>query len=424
MNRFLYTFLLLFYCIGSQCQTYQGPVPAPTSGYGSWGSNEVAMHSFPSPLFAGKNVEIFYPKNATTPRPTVFFAHGFGGNQSEFYKVLLQFLASKGYVAVFSPYQTTGTDLPGRYNTLWEGFKKAATNYPQLIDTTRVGFAGHSFGGGASFEMARRAIVEQGWGKNGKFIAPYAPWYLLEITQSELQNFPSDTKLLLQIYEEDAVNDHRIAIDAFENINIADSEKDLVFVKADQVAGYTYEAGHNVPSSREVYDAHDAYVVFRLTEALADYTFTGNATAKNIALGNGSAAQVTMPTYNGYLMKPLVVTDNPTAIKAESFYQFACSDLANPRRSYCAQVTTPSKEIWKEDIQIFPNPGSDQLFISGIDALGVQLQILNLNRQVMISKSLQGNQAIDISKLPSGIYIARIIDSENETIITKKLLVQ
>lgn len=34
----------------------QGPIPAPTSGYGSLGSYTVAKVTFPSPLYSGRDV--------------------------------------------------------------------------------------------------------------------------------------------------------------------------------------------------------------------------------------------------------------------------------------------------------------------------------------------------------------------------------
>jgi hypothetical protein len=268
--------------------------------------------------------------------------------------------------------------------------------------------------------MAQRAIVERGWGKNGKFIAPYAPWYLLEISQSELENFPSDTKLLMQVYETDNINDHRIAIDAFENIGIPNSEKDFVLVKADRVAAYDYEAGHNVPTSFGVYDAHDSYVVFRLTEALADYTFTGNATAKNIALGNGSAAQVTLPNP----LKPLQVSDQPIATEPETFYQYPCSGFANPRRSYCRQLTTGTSDFLESDIEIFPNPAKDQIRIAGMDVQNMHVQIINLRGEVLLQQALQNTQTVKIATLPRGLYIMRLIDLKREGVVTKKLVVQ
>ncbi|WP_460938059.1 hypothetical protein [Spirosoma humi] len=42
-----------------------------------------------------------------------------------------------------------------------------------------------------------------------------------------------------------------------------------------------------------------------------------------------------MPSYNGQVLKPLEVTDNPTPHYPQSRYQFPCNDLANPRSDFC-----------------------------------------------------------------------------------------
>jgi predicted dienelactone hydrolase len=88
---------------------------------------------------------IFYPKGITSPRPTIFFSHPFGGEDKDYNIELYNFIAKKGYVVVFVPYRTVDISVDHRYQTLWEGFVKAATDYPNIIDTQKVGFMGHSF---------------------------------------------------------------------------------------------------------------------------------------------------------------------------------------------------------------------------------------------------------------------------------------
>ncbi|MDJ1471471.1 hypothetical protein [Xanthocytophaga flava] len=312
-----------------------GPISRPSSGYGADGSYTVAKVSFASPLYSGKMVDIFYPQGITSPRPVIFYSHPFGGESSEYNIGLFNFIAKKGYVVVFAPYPTTGASVDERYNTLWESFTKAVKDYPNLIDTKKVGFMGHSFGGGASFALAYKGFVGQGWGENGRFIFSMAQWYSYQITTQQLQSFPSNTKLISQIYDDDDTNDHRLAIDMFKHINIADSEKDFILIRKSVVGGYTYVADHVLPNTRSAFDAYDYYGIYRLLDAMIDYSFNNNAAAKTVALGNGSKEQVTMPSYNGQSLAPLEVTDTPTPQYPQNKYEFPCNSSTNPRPEYC-----------------------------------------------------------------------------------------
>lgn len=318
----------------------QGPIQKPVSGYGSDGKYEVAEINFTNPEYNETQVSVFYPKGSLTPRPAIFFSHPYGGEHKSYNIELYNFVAKKGYVIVFVPYKTLDATVEHRYQTLWEGFMKAANDYPNIIDTKKVGFMGHSFGGGATIDLAFKAFTENGWGENGRFIFTMAPWYSYNwgsslTTEQQLQEFPANTKMITQVYDEDDINDHRLAIDIFKHINIPASEKDYIYFRSSVVAGYDYRTDHVMPTSRKAYDALDYYGVYRLLDAMIDYSFNGNTKAKDIALGNGSPAQVTMPSYNGQAMAPLEVTDNPSSKYPQNKYQFQCSSLSNPRSGYC-----------------------------------------------------------------------------------------
>lgn len=408
-----YTFFLFFsmYALFSAAQTYQGPIAKPTSGYGSDGSNTVVNVSVINPIHA-QDVQVYYPAGTTSPIPTLFFAHGFSLSSPVSYIGFINFLVSKGYCVVFAPYPISGSN---RYDIMEQGFKAAATNLTTIIDTSKVGFIGHSFGAGAIFAIANNLITNDGWGNSGKFLVPIAQWYSYNITQTQLQNFNSSTKLVSIITEDENVTDHRMSIDIFQNINIPNTEKDIVYISTDVVSSYNYNADHYTSLTNSSFDALDYYAIYRLVDALADYTFTGSSTAKNIALGNGSMQQVQMPIG----LTNLHVDDNMFPLFPESMYSSPCTNALNPRSSYCSTLSVDNV-IAKQDINIYPNPVSDWLTIENKDNNQNIIVFFYNDNSKLISKHIVSENKIDISNLSSGFYFVKIIN--NDATYVKKII--
>ncbi len=353
-------------------QIYTGPVPKPASGYGADGSYNVATVSFANPYFSGHDIVIYYPAGITSAVPVIFYSHAYGGNDPSNISGFLNFVAKKGYAVVFVPYQTTGVTVPDRYTNLLNGFIQAARSYPNIIDTTKVGFAGHSFGGGAVFANAYYCFTNLNWGSKGRFIFSMAQWYSYNISQAELQSFPANVKLLTIVYEDDTTNDQRMANDIFNTINIPVSEKDYLRVKSDTISGYIYTADHVVPNN-SAFNALDYYTYYRLIDAMCDYVFNGSLAGKDVALGNGSSNQVTMP--GG--MHNLIQSDAPVFTKPQNVFLFPCSSSENPRLDHCDEVITGIETpLNRKDISVFPNPVSSVLCINTSKVIS-QIEIYN-----------------------------------------------
>jgi pimeloyl-ACP methyl ester carboxylesterase len=330
-----FVLLLMSTGFGRPLAIMAGPIGPIVDGYGAPGSYSTHVVTIPSPLFLGRNVSVYLPDGAAGPVPTVFFAHGYDGNLPIYYDGILNHIASRGYAAVFSPYTSLGNNQSLRYAQMFGGFQAAVDSLPTQLDSTRVGFVGHSLGGGAVPALAWRGLVEEGWGANGAFLMPMAPWYSYDLSQSQLQSFPANTKLVMQIYDADRINDHRMAIDIFSNINIPAAEKDFVTLFSDSNGGTTQNTDHFVPlgaTGSASVDGLDFYGIYRLLDALADYSFTGNLDGKNVALGGGSAAQTFMGMWSdGTPVVPLAATDLPATTYAQSEFLFAFENAANPR---------------------------------------------------------------------------------------------
>ncbi len=400
MKKFyLLLFVLKTFAFSVTGQTYTGPIPKPTSGYGSDGSYSVATQSFANPNFSGHDIVIYYPSGITSPVPTIFYSHAFGGNAPNNISGFLNFVAKKGYAVVFVPYQTTGVTIQDRYSNLLSGFTKAAHDYPNIIDTTKVGFVGHSFGGGASFANAYHCFTTLKWGQSGRFIFAMAQWYSYNISQAELQSFPNSVKLLTIVYEDDVTNDHRMANDIFNTINIPASEKDYLRVKSDTISGYIYTADHIVPNN-SVFNALDYYAYYRLFDAMCDYVFNGNAAGKDVALGNGSANQISMP---GGLHN-LIHSEAPTFANAESSYQFPCSSSDNPRQDHCDEALAVTETQTNVKFSIFPNPANTILYIETDKEIS-QIDIFNQQGQLVKTAKTKN---VPIRELTSGLYIVKV----------------
>jgi hypothetical protein len=396
---FYFTILVAFNSLSTFGQTYTGPIPKPTSGYGTDGSYTVATQSFANPNFSGHDIVIYYPAGITSPIPTIFYSHAFGGNNPNNISGFLNFVAKKGYAVVFVPYQTTGVTVQDRYSNLLNGFMQAAQNYPNIIDTTKVGFVGHSFGGGASFANAYHCFTILNWGQSGRFIFAMAQWYSYNISQTELQSFPNDVKLLTLVYENDVTNDQRMANDIFNTINIPASEKDYLRVKSDTISGYVYTADHVVPNN-SAFDALDYYAYYRLFDAMCDYAFNGSMAGKDVALGNGSVNQISMPSG----LHNLIHSEAPTFASAQSTYQFPCSSNDNPRLDHCDEVLSTSEIIANIRFSMFPNPANAMFYIETDKAIS-QIDILNQQGQVVITTN---SKNIPTSELPSGLYFVKV----------------
>lgn len=289
----------------------------PLSGdYGSFGPYAVTRQFILNPEpNAPAPVSIFIPSNASPQNkvPAVFFGHGFGGISYQFYENLLRQLASNGYIVVFSPYNSSIPEThAARYNQLWTGFLTAVQQNSTIIDTTRVGFAGHSYGAGATPEMARRG-AQQGWGTNGLFMFVMAPWFNWG---TNMEQIPSSAKMIIQLYWDDTVNQHLIAQNDIWNRLPQVTEKRWQVIRASQT-NCVLEAGHNVPVSDggnqtdAISNGYDYWGVWRRLHALSVYTFTGNQTAKNVAYGVDANMGKWRGIFASRPISPIVTTDFP-----------------------------------------------------------------------------------------------------------------
>jgi acetyl esterase/lipase len=288
-----------------------------TSGYGADGPYKIETRALANPGDANDRMTIYSPQGAPGPRPVIFFGHGFGPGRTETYADIIRHMVSKGYIVVFSTYPMRGVTIDQRYDSLWQGFEAAAAQSGAQMDLSRVAFVGHSFGAGAVPAMAYKGLVEKGWGKNGAFLMELAPWYSYQITNAKIAALPARAVQFIEVYDNDEVNDHRMAIDLYKTSHATD--RFYFLVQSNEACSFT--ANHATPGRNEAV-LQKQYAVSRPFDALADWVFSGNAAGRAVLSKMGEANP-------GY--QPLRRSDAPTPDHPEGFYRSPWTNARNPR---------------------------------------------------------------------------------------------
>lgn len=321
---------------------HRGPIAPIDTGFGADGTWEMVADTVPARFMKHRPVYVYRPAGAKTPRPVVFLFPAFLSWEPGSYKHLIQHLVSRGNCVVFPAYRLAQFPYQRRtYKRLFTGAVAGMQSLGSIADTTRIGFAGHSFGGSAIPPFAWRCLRERGWGANGTFMYIMAPFFMFRCRQERLEDFPEHVKMIVQVYEDDDCNDHRMAKDIFEAITIPRENKDFIIVRSDTcpTTGYRLVADHGVPFSEEdsegEIDGADFYGVFRLIDALAAHTFAGDSNAGAVALGNGSPLQRYMGMWpDGTPVRPSVVSDEAPLLHPRKSFYFKWTHPWNLRRRW------------------------------------------------------------------------------------------
>ncbi len=319
-------------------------------GYGSDNGKRIVSQKIELGPFFFNQCWFFSAGDLTTRRPAVVFLPGFGHDKPDAYSHLLIHIARKGYHVLFVHCALNSFPRQrGSYRRIFRTISHGVKRFSSFIDTTRIGFVGHSYGAGAIPYVANRCIREKKWCRNGSFQFLMAPFFTFAMKEEELRTFPPDVPTIVQVYENDEVTDHRIALDLFLTIGVVDSLKNYLLVRSDTLGSCILQADHALPCNEIHEDGQnnslDTYAVFRVFDALAEFGFTRNPAAYQIAPGNDSSDQAKMGVWeNGTPVKPMIVGHTPPLPKPSGFTVFGWCHPWNPRRD----VSTYS-ELCQED---------------------------------------------------------------------------
>jgi len=85
-----------------------------------------------------------------------------------------------------------------------------------------------------------------------------------------------------------------------------------------------------------------------------------------------------------------------------------------------AGTTTDFTPIKNEDLTLFPNPTTSSFSINNEGS--AKVEVYNLRSNLVLSTTVNGKEAISVSKLSAGIYVVKIIT--DGSVVTKRLVVE
>jgi len=93
------------------------------------------------------------------------------------------------------------------------------------------------------------------------------------------------------------------------------------------------------------------------------------------------------------------------------------------RAVFGREIITGGEEIpgEKEEVEIYPNPASDRLFIRTGDFRPVRLRMVDLQGRVLLEKS-GATDELDVTSLPAGLYFLQLGDG-NGRLVTRKVVI-
>lgn len=261
-------------------------------------------------------------------RPAVFVIHGYRQSDPASYQALIQHLVSVGNVVVFPGY---GFD-DGNRESLEESYRVvdaglvAAVNSAPRIDTARVGWWGHSHGGGMVPFLVQQAS-DRGWGQRALWASVMGQAFALLVGAGDIR-VPHRTRALVVAFQDDGVVDARLGIDAYESLLVPAPQKRHVTVHTDPASGFVADHGAPAGGNGIAVDAVDA-LLFRYADVLELCALRGAECAADLSVDAAGVKRAT-------------VTDDPVDVGPYPAVVAECDtgygQTLNPRIERCGQT--------------------------------------------------------------------------------------
>jgi dienelactone hydrolase len=313
------------------------------SGFGADGFYSVKADSIIDQRTNLSPAYFFRPDTNTTKKwPVVVLLHGYTGQDYTFFEPYISHLVSKGLAVVYPTYPklpvvSSASRVDEKLTIIKSGIELIFERFGDMLDTTRVGVQGQSFGGGMVPAIGYHLFSQRGWGSNGAYLYMTAPWYCSGISSDQLASLPQHTKMITMIFDEDRINDHAIAIDMYNSILLPSENKNFITLYSDSIDGMIMRADHYVPyGTHYVYGQEnylDYYGVYRFGDALASYAFYGDTAGKTVAFGDGKDGHCFMgKRIDNSPVHPASSTRTPVAMHPQGEYFYPWDNSLNPRK--------------------------------------------------------------------------------------------
>jgi hypothetical protein len=287
----------------------------------------------------------FIPDTQQSNMPVIFFCHGINETDYRTYSGLIDHIVSKGYILIYAPYKTV--PLNNKQNDVYESlctrFTSAVRKHLSLIDTSKTGFVSHSFGAGATPYVSYKLLTINKWGTNGTFLYLMAPWYPCVITKKELAQYPSNVNMLMQLYDNDVVNDPRIARGIYNLIGIATENKRCMTIFSDSVPSFTITADHDFPCKKrnEMTIFHNNGLL-RTFDLLSALTFRNDSLSRQTLFPHQDTASIVLAQWRfGINVRPALLSRSVPIYHPQKTYYNFWDHLINPLNDFNTHFNSP-----------------------------------------------------------------------------------
>jgi hypothetical protein len=220
------------------------------------------------------NTTIYMPVKIKEKTPIVLFIPGWGSQDHNSYKTLLSFIATQGYITIYSKCSaeySADKFIRNFIDTL------SSNDIVDIIDKTKIGIVGHSSGGGFTFRLLNY-FTKNGYGENGSFIFTMDPWFSFEMSEENFEEIPQETKVIIQHYAKNSTTDPRIPLTIFNQLSQINRE-DIDFQNYNNLT-HNYPVGSKSPDQMQV--------ILKPLDALMENTFLQKEEAQEVALQIGT----------------------------------------------------------------------------------------------------------------------------------------